>query len=387
MFNSKDKDRGGGLDLKIHTPGALNFRGSVVLPTVKGSLVATLWSVLITCLHLFVTKLSMPSTYISTTSFVMSLLLAFKNNSSYEKYNEGRKLWSQLLTLSRNLGRLIWIGIEDPEPKATEEKRVAMYLVLAFFIAAKNHIRGKDGIRDEHGILRPELAGLIPAKKQAALDAAEERRGSTASALPLTEIVVEGAAADGSGPAAEVTLQVPDAPAATRGAGSLRRPSKTAAQYGFFDGSRGNLALDVTHMLSAYFSAQLKKTRTDSSQYGGMITTLNTMTEVVTSLERVATSRIPYAYIIHLKQIIAIFLILLPFQIVEQFKGWTPALVFLIAFTFLGVDAIGSEIELPFGDDPNDLKIDVYVEQLKWEFTEIVKTPRAKLNEWDLLDD
>ena len=40
-----------------------------------------------------------------------------------------------------------------------------------------------------------------------------------------------------------------------------------------------------------------------------------------------------------------------------RMHGWTPVVVLLIAYAFYGLDAIGDEIEDPFGLDDNDLPL------------------------------
>ena len=42
--------------------------------------------------------------------------------------------------------------------------------------------------------------------------------------------------------------------------------------------------------------------------------------------------------------------------------GWvTPVVVALVAYTFFGLDALGDELEEPFGTEPNDLPLDTMV--------------------------
>lgn len=42
--------------------------------------------------------------------------------------------------------------------------------------------------------------------------------------------------------------------------------------------------------------------------------------------------------------------------------GWaTPVVVALVGYTFFGLDALGDELEEPFGTEPNDLPLDAMV--------------------------
>ncbi len=48
----------------------------------------------------------------------------------------------------------------------------------------------------------------------------------------------------------------------------------------------------------------------------------------------------------------------LPFGLVDSIGFMAPFVVAIVAYTFFGLDALGDEIEEPFGLDPNDLPLD-----------------------------
>ena len=82
------------------------------------------------------------------------------------------------------------------------------------------------------------------------------------------------------------------------------------------------------------------------------------MLDVVGICERILTTPIPLAYSIHLKQLLLIYCLSLPFQMVGQLEWMTAPIVALISFTLLGIEEIGIQIEDPFGHDANDLPLD-----------------------------
>ena len=101
----------------------------------------------------------------------------------------------------------------------------------------------------------------------------------------------------------------------------------------------------------------------DAIQMGQMIGALNGMVDTLSNLERIRTSPVPLAYSIHLRQTVLLYLYALPFQLVDPVKamGWSSIIVVAIAsFTLLGIEAIGAEIEQPFGYDYNDLRLDLF---------------------------
>lgn len=71
--------------------------------------------------------------------------------------------------------------------------------------------------------------------------------------------------------------------------------------------------------------------------------------------ERIRKTPLPFAYVVHLRRALVIYCLTLPFALVEQFGWFTVLDVLLVAYTFLGIEEIGVEIEGPFGNDDNDL--------------------------------
>ncbi|KAJ2986017.1 hypothetical protein NUW54_g9935 [Trametes sanguinea] len=96
------------------------------------------------------------------------------------------------------------------------------------------------------------------------------------------------------------------------------------------------------------------------------------MIDMMTCMERVANTPIPRSYGIHLKQCVSLYLFMLPFVLIKEL-GWAMVpIVTVIAFTFMGIEGIADEIEMPFGNalaglDNADLPLERYCEDLKEE--------------------
>jgi ion channel-forming bestrophin family protein len=76
------------------------------------------------------------------------------------------------------------------------------------------------------------------------------------------------------------------------------------------------------------------------------------------SCERIRTSPVPLSYSVHLKKFMIFFGIICPFGFIHDLDYWSVLIVMLIIYALAGLDAIGEEIEDPFGQDENDLPID-----------------------------
>jgi putative membrane protein len=53
---------------------------------------------------------------------------------------------------------------------------------------------------------------------------------------------------------------------------------------------------------------------------------------------------------IHLKQCVTLYLFSLPFTMVKDLGWATVPIVTLVSFTFMGIEGIAEQIEMPFGD-------------------------------------
>ena len=119
-----------------------------------------------------------------------------------------------------------------------------------------------------------------------------------------------------------------------------------------------NPPLEVAFWLGDYLQSQHDRHCLNAYQLTAMLELLNVMVDVLGGCERILKTPIPFAYSIHLKQLLLIYCLSLPFQMVDELMGWTGLVVALVSFAVFGIEAIGIEIENPFGHDPNDLPLD-----------------------------
>jgi ion channel-forming bestrophin family protein len=116
--------------------------------------------------------------------------------------------------------------------------------------------------------------------------------------------------------------------------------------------------MHVAFWLGDYAHQHYTLERIDSVQLSAIQTFINQLVDCLGGCERILKTPIPLAYAIHLKQLLLLYCLSLPFQMVGNVHVWTGPVVALISFTLFGIEAIGIEIENPFGRDPNDLPLD-----------------------------
>jgi putative membrane protein len=99
---------------------------------------------------------------------------------------------------------------------------------------------------------------------------------------------------------------------------------------------------------------------------------LNNLVDTLGACERILRTPMPLAYAIHLKQLLLLYCLLLPFQVVDELRWWTAPAVALVSFTLFGIEAIGVEIENPFGTDPNDLPLDTICDTIERNIEDLI---------------
>jgi putative membrane protein len=85
---------------------------------------------------------------------------------------------------------------------------------------------------------------------------------------------------------------------------------------------------------------------------------LSRLTDAFGGCERIASTPIPFAYSVLLHRTIYLYCFLLPFGLIDTIGDMTAVIVAFISYTFFALEALASEIEEPFGTEPNDLALD-----------------------------
>ncbi|AWN46375.1 bestrophin [Methylobacterium terrae] len=79
---------------------------------------------------------------------------------------------------------------------------------------------------------------------------------------------------------------------------------------------------------------------------------------VQAACERIQGTPLPFAYTLLLYRTAWLYCLLLPFGLAASLGWGTPVATALVAYTFFGLDALGDELEEPFGAAANDLPLD-----------------------------
>jgi putative membrane protein len=269
----------------------LALRGSV-LPRILPALVVNIViATLVTWSHgdLFRLKITLTTIPFTLIGLPISIFLGFRNNTAYDRFWEGRKLWGELVLRSRNFSRQCVSLIDYPAPalaaNGLADMRVRMiYRAIAFSHALRALLRDQ-----------PSDAGLAEFLLPAEFAQMQQARN---------------------------------------------QPDFLMLQMG----------MDLSQCL--------KEGRIDPCLAASLDGTMSALTGAAASCERIKNTPVPFSYTLLLHRTAYLYCFLLPFGLVDSIGFMTPFVVAIVAYTFFGLDALGDEIEEPFGLDPNDLPLD-----------------------------
>ena len=224
---------------------------------------------------------------------VLGLLLAFRTNTSYERWWEGRRLWGQLVNDTRNLAIKVQTCVQA-EP--SDKQQLGRWL-CDFAVALKEHLRG--------GVRLQDLPGF----------------------------------------------------AAWTGPQPQHVPAFLSAKiYQQFETWRRNEQLGGFELLFL-------------DQHAA------SLMNVCGACERIQKSPISLSYRWFIRQSIAIYLLALPWGLVQTFGWWTIPTVAMLGYFMIGVEMIAESIEDPFGVDEDDIKLDDLCRTIERSVQEILAEP------------
>ncbi|MDD2705625.1 MAG: bestrophin family protein [Acidocella sp.] len=126
---------------------------------------------------------------------------------------------------------------------------------------------------------------------------------------------------------------------------------------------------------AAEFTTLLRAGALSDILYHMLSERLTAMTGIQAACERLRASPMPFAYSLLLHRTVWLFCLLLPFGIVGSLGLATPILTTVLAYAFLGLDALGEDLEEPFSLSQNGLPLDALVRNIEIAAAEVLDEP------------
>jgi len=282
-----------------------SFRGSSFVETWPRILTVTVVAIVVTYVELYynIQKYTLTTTPFALIGVAVGIFLGFRNNASYDKFWEGRKLWGALVNTTRSLTRQTCHMIDSRQDSEEVQRFRAVFVkrIIAFVHALRCHLRDQDP--------SDEIKKFLPAEDFDQMAAAKHR--------PLA----------------------------------------------------------ILQQLGRDLAIARKRRWLGGFNYPFMEQQLNEFSNILGACERIKNTPIPFSYSVLIHRIVASYCLFLPFGLVETTGVLTPVVVLMISYAFFELDAIGDEIENPFGTHPNDLPLAAISRNIEINLLELINDP------------
>ena len=215
-----------------------------------------------------------------------------------------------------------------------------------------------------HSLLGVALGLLIVFRTNTSYDRCWEGRKLWAGVICAARNLIRGAAVYGNEAGELVCLVVAYSHALKqqlRGSRELRQVELLVRPEVFRQVSAaGNPPSVLAYYLSAWIRDRMQEGAIDASTARALESFVCAMADSAGGCERIASTPIPYAYAVHIKQMLALYLATLPFVLVPKMGLVAVFAVASITFGLVGIEEAGVEIENPFGSEANDLPLEEF---------------------------
>ncbi|NJM72102.1 MAG: hypothetical protein HC862_19020 [Scytonema sp. RU_4_4] len=131
--------------------------------------------------------------------------------------------------------------------------------------------------------------------------------------------------------------------------------------------------LEISFWLGDYLQHQYEREHLNVFQLQDLHKLLNDMVDILGGCERILKTPVPLVYTITLKLLLIAYLMIMPLQLVNTLYWWTGPATAFVSLIFLVINEVGSEIEEPFGHDPNDLPLDFICNTIKRNVEDLIE--------------
>lgn len=335
----------------------ITLPNSAILRDVRSPVLAcTAWATFLSVIHshlrrfhpTWASHLYMSGAPHSLTMSALGLLLVFRTNSAYQRFVDGREVWERIINTSRDLYR--YITLYEHELTIERRKRVQR-LLAAFPYLLRHRIRPNLIMRrldDEryprdprHALLLYQDFGVSDLDLEAAAVAqTEETTGQSRRktrplywvdrrTLPWRLLEGAGGGGDSHNPAGGPGM----------GGGTTALEKCARAQ---------NRPLWVCDRMAQELRSVPDSPTFTARERLAMVGLVDKLSHCIGGAERIHQTVVPLNYARHTLRALTLWLVSLPFALLQDLQLLTGPVLFLVSWLLFGVYEIGVRIEDPF---------------------------------------
>lgn len=114
----------------------------------------------------------------------------------------------------------------------------------------------------------------------------------------------------------------------------------------------------ILRAMGEWVSARYKEGALGEITMSAIDRNLVELSNILGGCERIAATPVPFGYSVMIHRVVYFYVALLPFGLVDSIEWMTPAVAMVMAYSFIALDSLAAELEMPFNRDENDLALD-----------------------------
>jgi len=335
---------------------------STILRAIQGPVLTVMaWSVLVSTVYRLLVawgyagmaaKLSIPHQPHSFLVSALGLLLVFRTNSAYQRFNEGRKIWERILSLSRNLTRMALLY----ERELGTERRCRVFRLLAAFpYLLHHHIQPQC-----NPALRESPFGLIIRRNQPIRIRRRQQQQQQQQKQQQQQPVVNQSNRNKQKRQRQQQPFQQDVDPAPFSDASLLDPAvcwvdRRDLPWSLFPNAAlqaiaisSNRPLWVCDRLAQELKQVVYTDNFTSRERLKFLAEIDKLSQCIGECERIHQTAVPLNYARHSLRSLTLWLFTLPFALVKDFGWLTGPVMGLASWLLYGIYQIGYTIEEPF---------------------------------------
>jgi putative membrane protein len=302
--------------------------------------------------------LAVPALPVTVLAAAIGVLLAFRNNSAYDRWWEARTLWGALVNMSRSFARQVLTFLPRAEMTSTEAPSLISGVsspLLRTAVESAATVRGIAELVASDGAVRDRYG------KASNRDHPRERE--LLATIETRPPVREGQGQYG----ASITEDVRELVYAQIGfvhalRCHLRRQDPFPEIHPFFRASVLEALREEKNVPAAiliWVATRLHRAygQQDPDDVFRLMVfdrTLTELTNILGACERIKNTPIPLQYDVLPRAMVRAYLAILPLGVVADLAWLTPFVTAIIAFLFIAMDSVGRDVETPFENGVSD---------------------------------
>lgn len=140
--------------------------------------------------------------------------------------------------------------------------------------------------------------------------------------------------------------------------------------------------LEIAFWIRDYLQEQYERNCVNIYQLTSLHKLVDDLVDILGGCERILKTPLPLIYSVKLRQLLIIFCLILPLEIVSTLNWWTGIVMAFVSLTLLSIEEIGAEMEEPFGHDPNDLPLKAICSTILRNVEELIRLAPSRAGSW-----